>query len=267
MKLKIKSKWQIFIAVFLIILLGLIFVYGFIFQRHLAISSFAKDAMEIYEKNKEKVFKIERIILCSSANAIDLSENKAMDNLSIYQYTDIAIYIDNGEELSNENTVKEIYIDNISLEGKNTGYKSLKYKNLLNFGLKQDILRKQETEDIKFNIVYTNEQDSDANYDEPTFYTDCSNPISLEYVNYNIKDGYKMEENNQVTFDGNILEKAGIPIEDLSCKVKFKINIINNQDEKFSCWVNFNLPLDDIYKGTTMKARSTGENESIFFKE
>lgn len=266
--MKIKKRWIVLIAVFISILIILIFVYGFIFQRHLARQEFAKDVLEIYEKNKETIFKVQKIILCSSANAIDLSEDKSMKNLSIYQYTDMAVYIDNGEELSNKNTVKEIYIDNISLEGNNdVGKKSLTYKNLLNFGLKEDILKSRKTKDIKFNVVYTNEEDEDANYDEPTFYTDCSNPITLSYVNYNLLQGYQMEQNNQLTFDGSILEKAGIKTELLSCKVKFKINIVNNQDEKYSCWINLKLPLDDIYKGTTMKSKLTKENENIFFRE
>ena len=50
--------------------------------------------------------------------------------------------------------------------------------------------------------------------------------------------------------------------------MKFKINIINNQNEKYSCWVNFQIPLEDIYEGTTMKAAQTIEgNKYIFFRE
>ena len=137
----------------------------------------------------------------------------------------------------------------------------------MNFGLKEKILFNRRTNDIIFNVVQTNEQDGNANYDDATFYTDCSNPISLEYLNYNLVEGYQVEENNQLTFDGSILKNAGISTNDLNCKVKFKINIINNKNEKFSCWVNLKLPLDDIYEGTTMKQMTTSENELVFFKE
>ena len=76
-----------------------------------------------------------------------------------------------------------------------------------------------------------------------------------------------MEENNQVAFDGSILEKAGITVDSINCKVKFRINIINNKNEKYSCWINIELPLDDIYEGTTMKQMTTNKNEYVFFKE
>ena len=267
MKLKKSNIIKIsLILVFIIILL----IYIFILQKHIGRKHFAEKNMEIYEKNQEKVFNIEKIIVCSSANAVDRSKNKNLQDLSIYQYTDMAIYINNGEELSNKNTVKKLYIDNISIEGEDEqGKKTLNYKNTLNFGLKEDIETQKEKKDsIDFNIIYTNDQEKQADYNQPCFYTDCSNPITLEYLNYDILNGYKMEENNSVSFDGSILEKAGITVEKLNARVKFRINIINNQNEKFSCPINIKIPLKDIYQGTSMKAANTAEKEKyVFFCE
>lgn len=264
---KIKKEYLIVICIILLIIL--IFIYGNIINHAIIRRKFVDANMEIYQNNEEPVFKIDKIVLCSSANAIDRSIEQNLQDLSIYQYTDIAVYIDNGDELSNKNTVSKLYIDNISLEGVDTiGQKSLRYKNLLNFGLKEELTENVETKDIEFNIIYTNEENELADYDHANFYTDCSNPITLEYLNYNLVNGYKMDENNSVDFDGSILEKAGVSIEDINCKVKFKINIINNQNEKYSCWVNFQIPLEDIYEGTTMKAAQTIEgNKYIFFRE
>ena len=266
---KIKIKKEVLIVIFIILLIILIFIYGNIIHHSIIRRKFVDANMMIYQNNEETVFKIDKIVLCSSANAIDRSIKQNLQDLSIYQYTDIAIYIDNGEELSNKNTVSKLYIDNISLEGTDTiGSKSLRYKNILDFGLKEELKEDVETTDIDFNIIYTNEENELADYDHANFYTDCSNPITLEYLNYDLLKGYKMDQNNSVDFDGSILEKAGISTEELNCKVKFKINIINNQNEKYSCWVNFQIPLDDIYSGTTMKAAQAGdESKYIFFRE
>lgn len=349
-KIKINDRFiiPIFIASFIIIII-LLFEYGNIISKNVKYKKFAKENVQVFENNKEQVFKVEKILICSSANAIDLSEKQNLQDMSIYQYTDIAVYINNGEELTNKNTIKRLYIDNISLEGTSgIGQKSLNYKNILKFGLKKDTKTKsvksnnddstlnvfegllnnqksqsntsesidvgsintdddgmisltntnnttsentsnndarqstensnseqQENQDeniqgndkIEFNIVYTNEENEKANYDEPTFYTDCSNPITLEYLNNNIVSHYKMDENKSVAFDGSILKEAGIETESLSCKVKFKINIVNNNDEKYSCWINFAIPLDDIYEGTTMKAKTTTNQKYVFFRE
>lgn len=322
---RIKLNERIAIPVLFVILIILLIIYGNIIFKNISYGKFAKQNMEVYENNKEQVFKVEKILICSSANATDLSEKQNLQDMSIYQYTDIAVYINNGEDLSNKNTVKELYIDNISLEGNSDiGKKELNYKNILKFGLKKDTLPKSstitdmssehnvfeslmnntgnnntasndnksidvgnivtnETEEstsevqenseyeddgkIKFNIVYTNEENEKADYNKPTFYTDCSNPITLEYLNNDIATNYKIDENKSVSFDGSILKDAGISTESLACKVKFKINIINNEDEKYSCWINFDIPLDDIYEGTTMKAKSTNNQKYVFFRE
>jgi len=265
MKKKINFKYVM--PILAIILIILVFFYGSIINKHLRIKRFAEDNMQVYQNNEQQVFKVEKIVVCSSANAIDLSENQNLQDLTIYQYTDIAVYLDNGEELSNKNTIKELYIDNISLEGTDTiGNKSLNYKNILNFGLKP-LTEANPNDRIDFKIVYTNEENDTANYDEPTFFTDCSNPITLEYVNNNLVNHYKMDENKSVAFDGSILQDAGITTESLTCKVKFKINIVNNEDEKYSCWINFDIPLEDIYEGTTMKAKTTNSSKYIFFRE
>ena len=345
-KIKIKDKWikPIFLCFFIIIII-LLFAYGNIISKNIKRKKFANENMKSYENNKEQVFKVEKILICSSANAVDFSEKQNLQDMSIYQYTDIAVYINNGDELTNKNTVKKLYIDNISLEGtSDIGKKSLNYKNILKFGLKKDNKTKSNTDEndttsghdvfagllnntsssnsaidvgsintndeddmisltnntssenatndtskqgenssasedseesqteqkdekIDFNIVYTNEENEKANYDEPTFYTDCSNPITLEYSNNDIVTHYKIDENKSVLCDGRLFKEVGVATESLNCKVKFKINIINNNDEKYSCWINFSIPLDDIYEGTTMKAKTTNSQKYVFFRE
>ena len=150
---KIKGKYLIII--FIIILIILSIIYGNIINTNIKYNQFSKENMKVYENNKEQVFKVEKILICSSANAVDLSEKKNLQDMSIYQYTDIAIYIDNGEELSNKNTVKQLYIDNISLDGSSDiGLKSLGYKNILKFGLKKDTNSSTQNEENTTSDVF-----------------------------------------------------------------------------------------------------------------
>lgn len=263
-----KNKRKILFIGAVVVLLIIVLIYANLIHLNIYRKNFAKENERIHKINEEQVFKVDKIILCSSANAIDLSEEKDLQDLNLYQYTDIAIYLDNGEELSKQNTVKELYIDNIRIDGNNSiGQKSLTYKNTLNFGLKEEIDEAKDTQDINFNIVHTNQENNQINYNEATFFTDCSNPITLEYLNYDIKTGFNMEENKSVVFDGSILKEANVSTKDIECKVRFKINIINNEDQKYSCPINIQIPLKDIYKGTTMKAKNTDESKYIFFRE
>lgn len=265
-KLKINKK--ILIYVFVIVIIILIFVYTKIINIHIKNKKLEKDAILISEKNEEKVFSLEKIILISSANAIDNSEQKDFKDLSLYQFTDMALIIDNGEELSNKNTVKSLFIDNIEINTRTKkGIQSLNYKNYEKFGKTDNLINSTIPDRIDFNIVYTNEENQKANYDEPTFYTDCSNPITLEYVNKDLVTGYKMGENTSVFFDGKILKSAGVELKDLECYIKFRINILNNIDEKYSCNIGFYLPINDVFEGNSIKARTLEENKYKFFCE
>ncbi len=264
------NKKQLVIGLALIILIG---VYFFMCRTYIVKNDFAVQMEEVIQKNENPVFSIEKIYLCSSANALDINGEQKLDNLELYQYTDIAVYINNYDEsgLTNKNTIKQLYIDNIDLQLYNDlGQTSLVYTNLLRVGsreeLKNILLTKEDAKKdrIDFKILTTNEQNNMANYEEPTFYADCSNPLSLKYIN-KLNKNYVMKNNETVAFDGSILEKAGVNIEDINANVKFKVNIVNNNNEYYSAWINFKIPLNDIYQGTSIKSKTTVGRDYDFF--
>lgn len=262
---KIKINEKIIFPMLLGIFTILAFLYGKIINIYLKNKEFEQDVILISEKNQESVFSLEKIILMSSANAVDNSLEKNLQDLNVYQFTDIALQINNGEELTSKNTVKNLYIDNIEINTRTKkGFQTLDYKNYQNFG-KVEKLSTKTPERIDFNIVYTNEENSKVNYDNPTFYTDCSNPITLEYVNKDIVTGYKMGENSSISFDGKILKSVGVELKDIECYLRFRVNIENNLNEKYSCWIGFYLPLNDVFEGNSMKAKTLNTEKYNFF--
>lgn len=257
-----------FIAIILIVILVLVFI--FVNTRNfIGNKKFEKDLLKISEQNKDAMFKISKIILYSSAYTIDNSDRNLLQDLDIHHFTDIAIYIDNTsyvEHLSSENTIKEVYIDNINIDSESElGEKFLNYKNPLKFG-KFEFL--DNTERIDFEIIRNNIENTEINYDNPVFFTDCSNPIALGYVNQNIMTHFNIEEDNrQVAFDGSILRKANISMYDLACRISFDLHIKNNLDEEYIC----NIVIDnisgnsDIYNGyTAMEYTPTGLPYNFF---
>ena len=262
---------KVILPILIITFIVLLFTYVVIIKKHIQNSIFADEMEWISKKNENPDFRIEKIYLCSSANAIEKSKN--LNDLNLYQFTDIAIYLNNDKDggLTKRNTVKNLYIDGIDLQLENdTSKASLVYTNLLKIGSREELKnmifnsKNEQNEKIDFNIINTNEQNSNANYENPTFYADCSNPISLKYINEINKD-YSIGKDNSAVFDGTILKKAGIKIEDINAKVRFKINLINNNDEYYSAWVNFKIPLSDIYNGTSIKSKNTVGQEYNFF--
>ena len=160
-------------------------------------------------RNKENsLFRIREILLFNSATVISDPNKDSLENLIISQYSDLSIYIDNNlidSELTNTNTIKELYIDNISITPKiNKGSQTLNYKNPLTIGKYTNITQPNNNR-IDFNIINTNEQDDNSNYDEPSFYTDCSNPITLGYLNNNIVNNYSITDDiNTVSYNAKV---------------------------------------------------------------
>lgn len=268
--MKISNPKVVFVVLMISLFVIFLLYYVFVFSKIIAKNQFANQMIEISDKNENPIFTVQKVLLYSSATSIDKSEDRTLKNMSVCQFTDLSIYLDNlstVSELTNENTIKELYIDNIKLtSNSDKGNKFLNYKNALYFGKFQNIVA-PENDRIDFNIINTNSENENQDYSKPTFYTDCSNPITLGYLNSDIVTNYSISsESNVVSYNGKVLQEANIPIEDINYTLNFKINIVNNLNEKFEYNFKFDVNLDGIYDGYTYKGKNTSGNEYKFFK-
>ena len=273
-KIKIKHHKTVMTILILILCLLAFLYYDLIFRTTYAKDEFSTQMEKIAEQSENPVFKIQRIIVYSSANAIDTSENESLQDLSILQYSDIAIYLDNTStvyDLTNENTVKELYIDNISIStGSDKGHQYVNYKNALDFAKYKEI-EEPDSDKIEYNIVNTNNENNNTDYEIPTFYTDCSNPITLEYMNEDIITNYAASsDSNTISFNGKVLQEAGIDLNDVNYSLNFTIHIINNLNEEFICPVRLKIDLSGedggIYKGYEYDNTTVSGYEYNFIK-
>lgn len=274
-KFKIKNVRLAFILLMILAFIVLLLYYNFVFSTVSARNKFANEMIEISDENETSIFNIQKILLYSSANAIDNSENQSLKDLSICQYTDLSIYIDNSSsssELTDENTIKELYIDNINITStSDIGSKVLNYKNPLNFGQYKEV-QSSDNNRIDFNVINTNQENENSNYDEPTFYTDCSNPITLGYLNKDILTNYSVSEaSNTVSFNGKVLKEANINLADINYTLNFTIHIVNKLDQNFAYNMKLDVNLADdnggIYNGYVYKGKTTSGSEYRFFRE
>ena len=233
---------------------------------------FADDVNEFYKLNSKTIFSIDKMYMYSSANAIENKETRPVWNLNLYQYTDIAIYINNRskDKLDYENSIKEIYIDNIKYGEVKKGEQSLFFKDVREFGksifsdveleegveninTNEYVVKNVENKKIKDKLEYQVLNDGDADYSKSQIYADCSNPITLEYVNNNIKTNEILSDiTSDVKYDGNLLRKCGVILSDIECTITFNITIINFYNQKFVANVYVEIPLEDTITGETI---------------
>lgn len=272
---KAKVIQILMLIVTIILLVIVIFSYRYIYNRESAIRKYAEESEKFVEENQESIFKIDRIILYSSANTTDNSENQELKSLDISQFTDIEIYIDNkqnGSELTAENSVNSLAIDDIKISSNYYfGEKIFNYKNPNDCAKYVDLENCKE-DSIKFKVNTNNTQNEFSNYDENVFYTDCSNPISLGYINKNIITNAAITNTGALSLDGSILKLANIDLEKLTATIEFTIHLTNNYNESFMCKVKIDNELEDkaknesIYSGYLMKIINC-EDDFTFIKE
>lgn len=275
MEKKAKIIRVIMTIIAIILLIFVIVSYRYIYKREKAKVIYAEESEKFAEENKAPIFKIDKIVLYSNANTTDNSENKELKNLDISQFTDIEIYIDNkgnSSELTAENTVNSLVIDNIKISSKDySGEKILNYKNPNNCG-KYIELENYKNDSIKFKVNTNNTQNEFSNYEEAIFYTDCSNPISLGYINKNIITNASITNTGALSLDGSVLKLANIDLKKIAATIEFTIHLTNNYNEAFICKVKIDNELEEkaknesIYSGYFMKIINC-ENDFTFLKE
>ena len=167
--------------------------------------------------------------------------------LSISQYTDIAFYIErNSKQLTDSNTINSIYIDNIKFIKKPIlGTPALYYHNPLNFGTDKISTDFPIDTHLSYNILNFENNDNFNYYYSPNFFTDCSIPITLKYVNSNIIKDFKLPNSKTLVFNGSILKNANIKLESLNTKLSFCINIITNDNNFYKNQIELDIPLSN----------------------
>ena len=242
-------KEKLIAIVFLLLILIVMLVYTIL--SIVTNEKFAEEVNSFAKLNSKTVFSIDKIYLYRSAYADSNEEDRAIWNLNVHQFTDMAIYINNRseQELNYENSIKDIYIENVRFSGLESGNPSLYFKNVEEFGKMSSNEDNKITDKLKFDIL----NDGDVDYSKPQMYADCSNPIVLEYVNRDIKENEIISDiSSDLRFDGELLRKTGVLLSTIQCNVAFDIIIINNYNQRFIANVYLDIPLYDTETGATI---------------
>lgn len=265
--MKSKIKQTIFLVIFILSLFILILLTNFVFSSLLNKLYFEDYILNISSNNTRHIFTIDKIVLfssCASDTTINSNNTTTINHLN--QFTDIAIFINNAENnYTLENTLKSVLIKDISFNTiPNLGTPKLYYKGLNDFAK----FNVNEENLLSSDLLFSVSSDDKINYDEPILFNNCANPITLGYINSDIKTDYTINNSdNMIRYDGSLLQKCNILLDDISCSLSFTIYIENNLGEHFKCPVYITIPLQNetssIYEGTYTY---TYYPNSVFYK-
>ena len=131
------------------------------------------------------------------------------------------------------------------------------YKNPFEFGKLTDFELKQEDE-INFHVL---DAETD-NFETPTVYNNLSNPITLTYLNKDLKTNYQVRQREtSIVYDGRLLKTANVDLSKLNCSISFDISIVDLNDEEYHTKLYINIPYktdtDSILNGSILQKIQT----------
>ena len=209
-------------------------------------------------------FSISKVIMYSSASGTNKSTTFQQNNwiLDIFQYSDIAIYLTtDNNELNPNNTIQKLSIQNVSISNTKVGTPSLYYLDTLNFGTPNINNHYIIEDNLEFTILNDKNIDTNLQYNTPIFFTDCSNPITLKYVNNQIKTDFEITSNEPIFFNGKLLELAKIPLENLETTISFDIHFTANDNKEYKYTLNLPIELkndtNNILEGSILTEKNS----------
>ena len=199
-------------------------------------------------------FNLTKITVISSSEGIDKDAGENKWAFDIYQNNDIYIYIDKNENYKETEAIKNIVIDNFTIEGQ----------------MKENIkIYKPEFEEEDVIFKYREENKGER----------------LEYIGELIKDKKKMKvskkggiiafrcSNDNLTEyrsdedainHNELLKKANITNESLQFNLKFDLSIILENGKEFKTNVELNLPVDDVVNNGVTSKEFTDMSKFVF---
>lgn len=253
-KASFKNKHYLFLyGAILILFILFVAVAFYLLQNYHTAKSYEKHVLQIANLNKETVFSLDNIFIFSSATATNNTQTNSLWSLDIHQYSDIALFINNHATngYTTKNTISKLYLDNFHIRGVSAGTPSLSYKDVQTFGKFVDLEETAITDTLNLTITNGNTVDSTiAQMD-----LSCKAPITLGFINKNIKEGYTVvDTSSTLQYNGSLLKTATIPLATITPTISFDVHIENQLEETYALNVNFSLSLEQgttsIYDGT-----------------
>jgi len=188
-----------------------------------------------------KEFEIYKIKYYSSANAISNTTNYQNPewNLKVYQYTDIAIYINRINEESANNYITRLCLSNFNSENMKVYY--LNPQNFGNSNLNTDDIIEDK---LEYNVINSGNNEDAQGYNIPIYFQDCSNPITIRVVNL-LADNYRVSKDTALNYNGKLIRDLGFGLYNLNDEISFDLEMDTKLGKSKTTRVELTIPFEN----------------------
>ncbi len=206
-------------------------------------------------------FNLADLMVVSSADAIaknDNSENNKW-NYDINQYNDIYLNVVKNNEYDKVNSyIKKITIENIKINNPTKGTIEVYMPST------SETRMFEYTENLKVANSLTFNGGSSTNLKTLSIANQGGN-IAFRVVNRNVSE-YVSNQDDEIAYDGSLLNKTNVNMEELKFSISFDI-VIETEDCKFRGNKTLNLPCENIENDGVSKITDPNCTDIIFKRE
>ncbi len=247
MKEKIKylmSKKSFHISMLIIIVAVILFILGIVVLRYNV------------EGETNMPFSLNKVTIVSSVEGIDKDAGENRWAFDISQNNDFYFYIQKNKNYDKEEAIKEIVIDNITVQKENE-------KGTINFYRPNTTESGGNYKNTQENLIQSIEYKGSLETNLKNL--EISNQggiVMFRYANDNIAE---YVSNDEEIKHSELLQKAGISEEALKTKISMDITIKIESGKEYKASTSFDLPIEGVVeKGTS--SREILDTSDIIFK-
>ena len=207
------------------------------------------------EGEKDMPFYIEKILITSMVDGEAVAQSQHLWDINISQPNDIYVYISKKEE--SKETIKTIVIDNFKI---NSNSKIGNLKILRPTGDLKNLYQYSEEDYLERSIEYIGGVNDDL---KSLQINNKGGIIGLRAQLENIGN-YVSNEDEQIVYDGNLLSKINISLEDIKNNISFDITIKIDNNISYKTTITLDLPVGDLITNGNSSVEITNLEELIF---
>ena len=246
MKEKIKylmSKKSFHISMLIIIVAAILFGLGIVVLRYNV------------EGETNMPFSLNKVTIVSSVEGIDKDAGENRWAFDISQNNDFYFYIQKNKNYDKEEAIKEIVIDNITVQKENEkGTINFYRPNITESGGNYKNTQENQIQSIEYKgALETNLKNLEI--------SNQGGIIMFRYANDNIAE---YVSNDEEIKHSELLKKAGISEEDLKTKISLDITIKIESGKEYKASTSFDLPIEGVIENGTSSKEILDTSDIIF---
>lgn len=233
---------RILFALFLIAMIGLVI---FIIKKY-----------EV-EGEKNLPFNLDKILIVSNVDGQRNEDGANIWNISLSAYNDVYVYISKDQSAKEDVTIKDITLENFQIAPKVQKGDLKLYRPT---GDLNNLYTYSEQDYLSSNLVYTGAKIDDLKNLE---IGNNGGVMAFRTAIENLGN-YTSNEDTEIVYDGSLLQKVGVTLDDIKFGMTMDIIIQTNENVSFKGTIKLDFPAGDIVTNGSSNTEITDFSNIIF---